>query len=351
MGSLIPTYHLLDEIQDIFHQLLLTHKDRIMSELAMLQILYHVFLEALAVVGVMANGFVVALSCLDLLRNKTLTPSDLILLALSMSRFLLLALIFGVNSYYDLEIHLPKYLSRFIVFIVSFFNTASLWMATCLVVFYSIKIVNFAQPCLLKMKVNISGIVPQLLLGSMLLSLLIAFSVFMSHNCEHCCNETKISLSNSSGDCLLWMNTIQVHDLVYIVGTFPFFILFLVSSVLLIHSLLQHSKRMRRNTEGFKDHMMDVHLKAIKTVLSLLILFCAAFAAEVTACTFNVPWTYFVSKVMIVAYHTGHAMIVIAVNPKLKQALIKTWWYTIGYCLRQDVSVYNPKTSEKADHA
>ncbi|XP_077675028.1 taste receptor type 2 member 16-like [Eretmochelys imbricata] len=53
-----------------------------------------------------------------------------------------------------------------------FAGIATGWFVSCLSVFYCLKIASFTQRLFLQMKQRISGMVPQLLLGSLLLALL-----------------------------------------------------------------------------------------------------------------------------------------------------------------------------------
>lgn len=296
-----------------------------MSELSSLNILCLIVIQAVMVVGVMGNGFIIVTNFIDWLRNKTLLSSDLILIALSLFRFLFLGFIFGLYCQYYLDVHKPKCMPPSMIFAWTFGNAGTLWMATCLIVFYCLKIVNFAQPFFVKMKLKISVKVPHLLLGSLLAALVVSIPVFFFlEDCEQFCNETKIFLNNANGTCLLQMESLSVPCFLYFAGTFPCFVCFLASSVLLICSFLQHFKRMRGNTDGSKDRMMDAHVKAVKTVVLFLIFYCATFASQASFCLFLSPETLLLSVMVVVAFNSGHPIVMIGVNPKLKHALIKS---------------------------
>ena len=55
-----------------------------------------------------------------------------------------------------------------------FFSSVSLWFATCLSLFYCLKVTGFTQCCFLWLKVRISKLMPWMLLGSLLTSMNIA---------------------------------------------------------------------------------------------------------------------------------------------------------------------------------
>ncbi|XP_077675984.1 taste receptor type 2 member 2-like [Eretmochelys imbricata] len=67
------------------------------------------------------------------------------------------------------------------------------WFVSCLSVFYCLKIASFTQRLFLQMKQRICGMVPQLLLGSLLLALLT--SSFQDPSTEAHVNAIKILFS------------------------------------------------------------------------------------------------------------------------------------------------------------
>ncbi|XP_059580169.1 taste receptor type 2 member 1-like [Alligator mississippiensis] len=60
---------------------------------------------------------------------------------------------------------------RAINFTWMYLSTLSLWFATWLAVFYCVKITSFNQPLFLWLKLRFSGLLPWLILGSLLVSL------------------------------------------------------------------------------------------------------------------------------------------------------------------------------------
>lgn len=300
-----------------------------MTESASLNLFILIFVSAVTVVGVMGNGFITIANCLECIRNKTLSASDMILLVLSVFRLLFLGTTLGIYSSSLIDINHPKPVSSFVVFLWSFLNAVSLWVATCLAVLYCMKIINFTQPFLVKMKLRISGMIPQLLLGSVLASLLVSLSYIWFDSCP----VTKIFLNDTNRTCPPLTLTKEISAVIYIVGTFPSFFIFLISSALLIHSLLQHIKKMKCNTEGFRDQRMDIHVNAIKNLISFLILYSANYAAEIIITMFSSPWMVVVAIIMVSTYHSGHPLILIAMNSKLKEALLKM----PCHCLRKTI--------------
>ncbi|XP_061485715.1 taste receptor type 2 member 9-like [Rhineura floridana] len=309
-----------------------------------LHFLFLIVTTAVIAVGVMGNGFITVASGLGWLRSKQLSPFDMILLALSLSRLLFLGITLSFLYSIFLDTDNPKPLPTPVMFLWAFFNAASLWIATCLAVFYCMKIANFTQPLLVKMKMRITSIVPHLLLGSVVASFLVSLPLIWLGHCSHCCNGTRVAMGDSNGTCSDGNFQMLCSAILYIGGTFPSFIICLAFSVFLIHSLLHHIKTLQQNAEGFRDQRMDVHLRAIKTLISFLLLYSAAFASEVSFTLFFSPWTVLISLLVVAAYHSGHAIVLIITNSKLKQAFTTTLCDTVCQSLQTTASPCHPKT-------
>ncbi|XP_015284172.1 PREDICTED: taste receptor type 2 member 9-like, partial [Gekko japonicus] len=311
-----------------------------MSEFDALNVLCLVIVAIVIVVGVMGNGFIVLANGLDWIRSKTMPPSDMILTALSLSRLLFLGLVLAVHCLFFLDVDNPKSLPESLIFFWGFANATTLWMATCLAVFYCMKLVNLPQVFFVKMKLGLSRLVPRLLLGSVLVSFITSFPIIFFEKCSPCCNETRVVRGNRNTTCPQKV----LSGIIYITGSSPSFVIVLASSVLLIRSLLHHARKMRLNMGGVKDHRMDVHIKAVKTLVSFVILFTASFVAVVSLAMFTSPWTIVTSTVVIIVCNSGHSVMLISMNPKLKQPLIRSLRGSLGRTLRR-ISTSCPKTA------
>ncbi|XP_034971282.2 taste receptor type 2 member 40-like [Zootoca vivipara] len=301
----------------------------------------------MVVIGLMGNGFITIAGGLEWSRNKTLSSSDMILLVLSVSRLFFLGLTLSIHYSAFADISNPKYIPNSVIFLWAFFNAVTLWTATWLAAFYCMKILTFAQPLLVKIKMGISRMVPYLLLGSVLASLLLSLPFNWFENCYQCCNGTNVPLGNSTGRCDVWTTGMLFSALLYIAGTFPSFLICLASSVFLLHSLLHHVKRMQQNREGFRDQRMDVQLRAVKMVTSFLLLYTVAFAAEISLMLFTSPLTMVLSIVMVAGYHSGHAISLIITNSKLRQMFLMTLYDPLCQRLWTTTSPSYPKTPKE----
>ncbi|XP_014747854.1 PREDICTED: taste receptor type 2 member 40-like, partial [Sturnus vulgaris] len=109
------------------------------------------------------------------------------------------------------------------------------------------------------------------------------------------------------------------------------FILCVVSSVLLIQSLWIHTRRMQNNASGFRDPSLEAHMKAIKSVCSLLILYITYFIAFTFLLydlflSFSTPKSICIA--VMAACPTGHSIVLIWSNPKFREMPARIWHHT-----------------------
>ncbi|XP_053878834.1 taste receptor type 2 member 41-like [Malaclemys terrapin pileata] len=173
------------------------------------------------ITGIIANGLMIIVNCSEWIRSRKLTCCDMILTSLGISRFFLQWTMFINNILFALSPVMNGLcnIRRNLYIFWMYLNILSLWFATWLSVFYCVKIANFSQPLFLWLKRRISGLVPLLLMGSWLVSLV---------------------------TCLPFVNFIERN-------------IFVVPAVLLITSLWRHTKRMGKNTNISRDTITEAH--------------------------------------------------------------------------------------------
>ncbi|XP_058041112.1 taste receptor type 2 member 40-like [Ahaetulla prasina] len=270
---------------------------------------------AVTFVGMTGNGFIFISDCRDVIRSKTPTGSDLLLMSLSLTRFIFLGITLGFHCVSFLDVNQPKYAGSVTVFFWTFFNATTLWINTCLGVFYCVKIVNFTQPFFMKMKLRISNVVPHLLVVVVLVSLISALPFLWIEDHSQSYNNTERRHE--------MVAQMFLFGMLYTLGTFPAFLIFLISSGFLIYSLVHHAKRMQNNPLGFRDQRMDVHLKTTKILTSFLILYAATFVAEISMTCSPSPWASVMSITVVSSYNSGHTVALIVMNSKLRERLSK----------------------------
>ncbi|XP_074804358.1 taste receptor type 2 member 40-like [Natator depressus] len=124
--------------------------------------------------GLVGNGFIVVINGMDWMKSRKLSSCDMILSCLSMSRIIMQGAAVVSHSYSFFCTETRTLDNLFITFriIQMFASITTGWFVSCLSVFCCLKIASFTQRLFLRMKQRISGMVPQLLLGSLLLALL-----------------------------------------------------------------------------------------------------------------------------------------------------------------------------------
>ncbi|NXE91774.1 TA2R9 protein, partial [Menura novaehollandiae] len=281
-------------------------------------------LETIA--GMWINSFIVSVHCIAWIKRKTLNSNDKILLLLGCCRFCYLCFSW---TYSFLSIIYPNYLYvhpilQLAVFIQTFFDHSNLWISACLCVFYCIKIVNFRNRFFIYLKVKIDRIVPWLLLGSVLLSLAIAIIAYDIADKPHCNNRNSTELGN------FWKSSIKMDK-----HFFPSFFLagfgyaasfmaVIFSAVFLLFSLWRHKHKMQTNS--MKSLSMEAHIRAMKSILSFLLMYTINFVCLVLKMVYitkkGSPLTFLI-VVFQYAFPGVHSLILIFSNPRLEKTLLK----------------------------
>uniref|UniRef100_A0A8C8SCT1 Taste receptor type 2 n=1 Tax=Pelusios castaneus TaxID=367368 RepID=A0A8C8SCT1_9SAUR len=279
--------------------------------------------------GVVANGFIVGLNCIGWAKSRALSSYEKIITSLALSRFFLQLLLSSDNflskiyaGFYGMIQALVSY-----VLIWIFINQASLCFASCLSVFYCVKIAN--QSLFSWLGVN-AKLVPWLLLCSMLYCLVttVSYNFFRYFNwmiLSHNSTDTLRNLTKSH----IKESLIQYAFLIRSLGSIFPLILFVASSILLIISLWRHIRKMKLNSDfipSFRNPSTEACMHALESMVSFFILYNIYYVA--TTCSignmsdFSDEWKIMVSTAVSAAYPSVHSIILIIGNPKLKLASI-----------------------------
>ncbi|XP_053227818.1 taste receptor type 2 member 8-like [Podarcis raffonei] len=293
----------------------------------LLELFSFVLLIIVTFTGMVGNGFIAIVNFIDWFRSRKLSPADMILSCLGLFRFAFLAIV--IQTAILILFFKDTFQKRdvFIAFDASwlFVNTADLWFATWLSVLYCVKITNFSHPLFLQMKRRFPGLVPWLLLGTVGFSAIVTTVTITGSTVIFKCRlfESHLSNNSNSGNVMSDFCKYLIH--LYIVPDFFSFVVFLSSSVLVLTSLWRH-KNLLQNTA--RDVSTEVHLNAIKALASFSILYVSSFCMEFLDIVLSLmdikdDWVRISLFNVVAAYSSGHAVILIFVNPKLKQESIK----------------------------
>ncbi|NXH06300.1 T2R40 protein, partial [Loxia leucoptera] len=276
---------------------------------------------------------ILAASSMSCMRSKTWPPFDMIMIALSSSRFILQSwntLDFLMNIFYEPFFYTENLLTVTKI-MFTFLSYSTIWFGAWLSVFYCIKVASFTQSFFIWLKLRITRLVPWMLLTSWLCSFTVtipfAWDVYSMHK-----NITApSSMTNSSARRTTRNDSLGLLILLCNAGIVMPLILSVVSSVLLIWSLWMHTRRMQNHASGFRDPSLEAHTKAIKSVCSFFIFYVTYFICflllysrvfspssdEVSTCV-----------VIMAACPTGHTMVLIWSNPKFREVPARIWHHT-----------------------
>ncbi|KAM7130466.1 taste receptor type 2 member 40-like [Ciconia maguari] len=277
------------------------------------------------VVGLIGNGFITAVNIINWIKSKKISSADMILIFLSTSRFILQVIILMyIYSLYFADVFNLTSMYKAFGTVWMFVHHASLWFSTWLYVLYCVKIINVTQWLLLQIKLRIAGMVPWLLLGSLVISSVTSLPLLWITPSTYLYSSTGNCKENSTALITDWDSSHLYLFLLYFVGCFFPLVLSVVTSALLITSLWKHTKKMQCYIDTFRDPLIDVHRTAIKSIISFLILYLSSFVAQVllilsTSQSKDVVKVA-VSLVVAGVYPSIHSIILIIVNSKLKLA-------------------------------
>ncbi|XP_064266044.1 taste receptor type 2 member 40-like [Passer domesticus] len=288
-------------------------------------------IESLA--GILGNGIILAAISSSCTGNKIWPPYDMIVISLTLSKFILQSwntLDFFMNIFYEPFIHTENLLTVTKT-ISTFLSYSSLWFGAWLSVFYCVKVASFTQSFFIWLKLRIARLVPWLLLTSWLFSFTAAIPFAWDVYSVHENITAPSSMTNSSARRTTKKDSLGLIILLSNAGIVMPLMLSVVSSVLLIQSLLIHTRRMQSNASGFRDPSLEAHRKVIKSVCSFLILYIIYFI-----CVLIVVFNGFsplsngdsISVVIMAACPTAHTVVLIWSNPKFRELPARIWHHT-----------------------
>ncbi|KAM4904081.1 taste receptor type 2 member 9-like [Sylvia borin] len=276
--------------------------------------------------GMWINGFILCVLCIGWIKKRTLNSNEKILLLLGCSRFCFLCFSWAYCSF---SISYPNYLYvqltfQLIVFFQSFSNCCNLWVSACLCVFYCIKIANFRNSFFIYLKVRIDRMVPWLLLASVLSASIIGIIAYDMADKTLSNNRNSIRQGNFSTVSGKMNEFFFQTYFIYGFGVITSFTAVICSALLLLFSLWRHKCKMQKNS--MNNLSMDAHIKAMKSILSFLIMYSINFVFLILSL---IPSTKEENSVMLLsilylyAFPGAHSLILIFSNPKLEKTLIK----------------------------
>ncbi|XP_051010575.1 taste receptor type 2 member 120-like [Acomys russatus] len=262
--------------------------------------------------GNCVNVFII----LENFKRRKISSADGIITALAIFRIgLLWAMLINWHSTVFSEEAYSTQLRALGIITWALNNHFSNWLGTMLSIFYLFKIANFSNSLFLYIKRKIENVLFVIFLGSFLF--LFAYFGVANQTAWVIVPERNVTSKSKLND----IATIANIPLFSLINITPFCIS-LTCVLLLIYSLSKHLRNMKIHGKGCQDPSTLVHIKALQTVVSFLLLY-----ATYSVCVIISGWNLFNPLVFLLCmvtgslYPAGHSCILIWANQKLKQAL------------------------------
>ncbi|XP_004608409.2 taste receptor type 2 member 5 [Sorex araneus] len=273
-------------------------------------------------IGLVGNGILAVWSFSEWTRSLKGSLYNPIVLGLAVFRFLLQWLIMMDLSLFPL--FQRSLWLRYVNVSWVLVSQASLWFATFLSIFYCRKITTFEHPVYVWLKRRAYCLSLGCLLGYLMISCLLIAHISLKYFVPSQGNSSiVIPLSNWH-----YMGILKLSA-----GSGLPFMVFLVSSGMLIVSLFRHHRKMRVHTAGRKDPRSKAHITVLKFLgcfLLLHVIYILATPISITSKSFESNLsTVFISEIIMGAYPALHSVILIMGNPRVKQTCQRILWKTI----------------------
>ncbi|XP_069845771.1 taste receptor type 2 member 125-like [Dipodomys merriami] len=273
--------------------------------------------------GNMVNGFVALVNGVDLVKRRRISEVDQLLSALALSRIVLLwSVVLNILLSFTypgrINIHLIR-ISNFSWIVSNHFN---LWLSTNLSFFFFLKIGHFSSSAFLYLKWRVRKVVSTTLVMSLVplfFNVLVINAIFdesiggcMRNMSYFHCSKTSTQFSKRI---LLTNSAFMVLP----------FIFSLAVILLLIISLRRHQQQMQQVVWGARDASATAHLRALQTGVAFFLLSVAFILSVILQL-----WTFDFLDMNIlilsslatgIAFPSGHSVILVLGNSKLRQAL------------------------------
>ncbi|XP_063775267.1 taste receptor type 2 member 43-like [Pseudophryne corroboree] len=222
------------------------------------------------IAGILINGFIFAVMVTDWVKGRPVTATDQVLTSLGITRIFCLSI-----SLLDVFLHsfFKKssiiYLIVFCMFEISFY--AGIWLSNLLSVVFCLKICNFHNVFFRRLKIIILQRVVSLIAACVLVPLCY-FTIFILL--------TIIEMPKNSFNTTYTEEVYEIHRYMSVLWSSGLFLMFLLSSFLLIISLCYHMKRMQR--DGTVTGQVNIYYRTITFLTISLVSYAFYFVTNKT---------------------------------------------------------------------
>ncbi|XP_048191022.1 taste receptor type 2 member 7-like [Perognathus longimembris pacificus] len=287
--------------------------------------------------GMVGNGFIVLTNSAAWVSSRKFSLIDVILTCLAVSRICFLGVTMLMLPFKITRQDMFHLKSRVVGFDMlwtgsNYFSSAC---STCLSMFYFFRIARFTSPVFLWVKWRIRKVLRVVVLAAIAsYSVFLIFVKTLVKNLAQGWAPRGTNLTfNVMGRSI--RNFVTQHILLNLMLLF-FFVVSLVSLLLLTLSLWQHSRRMKQQGLHRSDFSTKAHVRALKTIISFLFFFIVHHVAKATVLAGSISdnaGTNRFACMLIFLNPSVHPFLLILWNSKLKQA-----WLHVLRMLRGEIT-------------
>ncbi|XP_003475199.1 taste receptor type 2 member 16 [Cavia porcellus] len=295
----------------------------VLRRLGIFFIIIYVF-ESLTVMA--QSSFTVAVLGRKWVQVKRLSPVEMTLTSLSICRFFLqwTSMLNNFCFYFH-----PDCVLWHTGTIWEFTNILTFWLTSLLAVLYCVKISCIAHPIFLWLRWRISRLVPWLLLGALVISCAAVIPrAIRNHIFLQLAPLTHVPTNNSLIERLNMLEPYVSGAQKMFLLTIPF-LLFLICTVFLMASLIQHRKKMQKYNTGHSGSSQKAHSTALKSLAVFFVIFLTYFLSVIITYTGIVSkrgWWYWAWEAGMYALISVHSTSLMMSSPTLKKAIkVKCW--------------------------
>nr|XP_004658655.2 taste receptor type 2 member 16 [Jaculus jaculus] len=276
-------------------------------------------LESMAIIT--QSSFTVAVLCREWVHSKKLSPVEMILVSLSICHFCQqwASVVYNFCSFAK-----PNYIFWNLALLWEFTNILTFWLTSLLALFYCVKISSFTHQIFCWLRWRILKLVPWLILGTLILACVTVIpSAIINHNWMELLSVDYSPRNSTFSERFkfFFQSFSKPHK---IIGLGIPFLIFLVSVILLVASLVQHWGQMQRYNISNRNSGMKAQATALRSLAIFFIFFTSYFLTVLIS--FLVPifekraW-FWVCEAVIYGIVCIHSTSLMLSNPTLKKVL------------------------------
>ncbi|XP_004693333.1 PREDICTED: taste receptor type 2 member 10-like [Condylura cristata] len=275
-----------------------------------------------SILGVLGNGFIGIVYCIDCVKKRKFSMIGFILIGLATSRICLIVMITtdGLIKLFFPDMYASGKLIDYVSYLWVIISQLNIWFTTSLNMFYFLKVANFSHHIFVWLKSRINRVL-LLVMGSLPISLLITFP-----QAEKILKDYRMMNSSMAWQINFPKDEYITKQILFNLGVIVLFTLTLITCFLLIIFLWKHSRQMQLNVTGLRDPSTEAHMKAMKILISFVILFILFFIGVVIELSYYMrpenKLLFIFGMIITVLYPWGHSFILILGNKKIKQAYL-----------------------------